>query len=273
MERDHTMTSTDTLISFTPAPLEELQLEHVPRLAPPASAPATFAAWSAPQSVGAEQFRRLAVELSHTRARRPLAKVLVTSAAPGEGKSVSAANLALTLARPGRQRVLLLEGDLHRPTLLARMGVRHDGGLADWLEQRRTLPECLARWSGLPLWVLPAGRSAGLPLELLQACSPASILRLLEPQFDWIVIDSPPLLPMADAAHWARAADGVLLVARANHSRLSDLQRGVRQLEREKWLGVILNDYQAREHHYYDQYYPGSGQPGLAPARQGTRKG
>src|SRR6185312_8245437 len=68
MERDHTMTSTDTLISFTPAPLEELQLEHVPRLAPPASAPATFAAWSAPQSVGAEQFRRLAVELSHARA-------------------------------------------------------------------------------------------------------------------------------------------------------------------------------------------------------------
>jgi capsular exopolysaccharide synthesis family protein len=254
---DDTMTSTENLISFTAAPLEELQLEHVPRLAPPAPAPATFAACAAPQSVGAEQFRRLAVGLLHARTRRPLAKVLVTSAAPGEGKSVSAANLAFTLARPGRQRVLLLEGDLHRPALLARMGLRHEGGLADWLEQRRALPECMARWSGLPLWVLPAGRSAGLPLELLQACSPISILRLLEPHFDWIVIDAPPLLPMADAAHWARAADGVLLVARANHSRQSDLQQGARQLEREKWLGVILNDYSAREHRYYDQYYPG----------------
>ncbi|MGH9478041.1 MAG: tyrosine-protein kinase family protein [Terriglobales bacterium] len=249
------MTSLETLPAAAPAALEDGQLELTARLTPPAPAPAGLVAWAEPQGVGAEQFRRLAVSLQHLRARRTLRRVLITSAAPGEGKSVSAANLALTLARPGTGRVLLLEGDLHRPALLARMGVQFSHGLADWLEGRRELRDCLVRWPTLPFWVLPAARARALPLELLQASPPQEILRQLEPLFDWIVVDAPPLLPMADAAHWAEAADGVLLVVRPGRTRRSDLARARTQLRADRWLGVILNDCNCREHHYYGQYY------------------
>lgn len=253
-----TEAATATLISLSPLPVQAADLERVTALMPPQPVPARFIACADPQSVGAEQFRRLAVSVVHARAQRPLRTLLVSSAAPAEGKTVSAVNLAYTLARPGCERVLLLEGDLHRPALLNRMGVKRERGLADWLEQRLPLAQCMARWSGLPLWLLPAGRRRGLPLELLQTWSPAFILQLLAPHFDWIVVDSPPLLPMADAVHWARAADGVILTVRADRSRLSDIQLAVRQLEREKFLGVVLNECSAREHRYYRRYYPGT---------------
>ncbi|MGH9483636.1 MAG: CpsD/CapB family tyrosine-protein kinase [Terriglobales bacterium] len=261
-----TETAAATLISLSPVPLQAVELERAHIVRPPVPLPAQLVACADPQSVGAEQFRRLAVSLSHTRAQRRLHTVLVSSAAPGEGKTINAANLALTLARPGRERVLLLEGDLHRPALLARMGVQAERGLGDWLEQRLPLGQCLLRWSGLPLWILPAGRRRSLPLELLQTWSPACILELLTPHFDWIIVDSPPLLPMADASHWARATDGVILTVRAERTRLADLQLAVRQIEREQWLGVVLNDCSAREHRYYRHYYPED--PGKGKAGQ-----
>ncbi|MGH9477029.1 MAG: tyrosine-protein kinase family protein [Terriglobales bacterium] len=251
------MATLETMPTLMPAALEATQLELTAHLQPPDPPPPGLIAQAHPQAVGAEQFRRLTVSLQHLRRRRPLRRLLVTSAAPGEGKSLSAANLALTLARPGTGRVLLLEGDLHRPVLPARLGFSCTYGLADWLEGRRGLRDCLLRWPGLPLWLLPAARARALPLELLQATSPDSILQTLDPLFDWIVVDSPPLLPMADAAHWAAAADGVLLVVRAGHTRRSDLRRATSQIERERWLGVILNDCSSREHYYYAQYYSG----------------
>jgi len=253
------MAAVETLIRQPAPPAAGLNLDRVRVLTPPASPPARLVALAAPQSVGAEQFRRLAVGLRHVRAQRRLRTVLVTSPAPGEGKSLSAANLAFTLARPGGERVLLLDGDLHRPAVLARLGVKHRTGLADWLEGRAELDQCLARWPELPLWVLPAAKAAGVPLELLQAQPPAQILPMLESHFDWIVLDSPPLLPMADAAHWARAADGVLLVVRAQRTRRADLLRSLRQLEREQWLGVIVNCSRAPDHRYYSHYYPHPG--------------
>lgn len=254
------MTSVETLSGapvpgLVPAGLQERKLELTAVLTPPAPGPAGLVAHTQPKSVGAEQFRRLAVSLRHLRSRRPLRRLLITSAAPAEGKSVSAANLAITLARPGTGRVLLLEGDLHRPALLRRMGVQFSGGLADWLEGRRELADCLARWPDLPLWVLPAAQAQALPLELLQSTPPADILRAVEGLFDWIVVDAPPLLPMADAAHWAEAADGVLLVVRPGRTRRADLAQARTQLRADRWLGVILNDCSSREHSYYGQYY------------------
>ncbi len=236
---------------------QPLALDSVSPLRLANSRPGSLVAAVSPESLGAEQYRRLAIRLQHLRTQRPLSKLLISSAAPHEGKSLSAANLALTLARPCQQRVLLLEGDLHRPALLARLGAQHGLGLADWLQQRAPLNKCLARWPDLPLWVLPASRATRPPLELLQAQSPARLLSQLDASFDWIVIDSPPLLPLADACHWAQAADGVLMVVRANRTRRSDLELALRQLDRSNWLGVIFNDCHAAEHRYYTQYYPG----------------
>jgi len=246
-------------------PLDRLldrTLDAIPPLELPALSEARAArlpAWSDPEGLGAEQYRRLAIELLHLRARRPLQKILITSAAPAEGKSLCAANLALTLARAnasgGSSRVLLLEGDLHRPALLKRMGVRHPTGLADWLERRAALAQCLARWPDLPLWLLPAARVSRIPLELLHARLPEQILASFAPHFGWIILDAPPLLPMADAMHWARAADGVVLVVREHRTRRSDLLKAARQIEPEKWLGLVLNHCSVPEHRYYSQYY------------------
>jgi capsular exopolysaccharide synthesis family protein len=254
-----TMTvATQTLIPRPPAgAAESFSLDALAPLVPPQPPPANLVALADPESLGAEQYRRLAIGLQHMRLQRPLRTVLVTSAAPGEGKSLSAANLALTLARPGGERVLLMDGDLHRPSLPARLGVGHERGLADWLEGRQPLARCLARWPGLPLALLPAAHTRGLPLELLQARPPAQILAALHAQFEWVILDSPPLLPMADACHWARAADGVLFIVRENHTRRSELLRALRQIERDKWLGVVLNQSSTPEDRYYAQYYPG----------------
>jgi len=253
------MPSAETLMLKPVDDLDEVSLERaLDAIAPlelPTPLPDRLAAWTDPEGLGAEQYRRLAIELLHLRRRRPLQRVLITSAAPAEGKSLCAANLAITLARARGSRVLLLEGDLHRPVLLKRMGVRRDTGLADWLERRAELRQCLARWPGLPLWILPAARVSQVPLELLQARLPENILESLTAHFGWIVIDAPPLLPMADAMHWARAADGVVLVARENRTRSSDLLRAARQIEPEKWLGVVLNECHVREHSYYSRYY------------------
>lgn len=231
-----------------------LRWEMMPVLKPRRHPSDQLAALSQPRSLAAEQYRRLAVGLQFVRQRRELRSLLLTSAAPGEGKTLSAANLAFTLARPGGQRVLLLEGDLHRPSLLRRLDAAQEHGLADWLEGRAALEECIGHWLDLPLWILPAARPSRQPLELLQVSPPEQLLQQLEPHFDWVVVDSPPLLATADAGYWGHACDGVILVVRRDRTRLSDLPAAAGQIERAKWLGVLLNESSVPDHDYYRHY-------------------
>ena len=213
------------------------------------------------ESLGAEKFRFLAVRLRQLRQSRPLKKILITSTIPQEGKSTVAANLACTLARRKQQKTLLLEGDLRRPTLAARFGLGRIPGLCEWLSGQ-TEGINLYRLESLGLWVLPAGEAPQNPLELMQSGKLAPLMSQLEAWFDWIVIDSPPVLPLADASMWSRLADGILLVTRNGTTEKRQLKRGIEAIETSKLLGALVNSSTNAAHtDYYQRYSSQADQP------------
>jgi len=193
------------------------------------------------ESLAAEAFRLLGVRLRHLRRDRPLRKVLITSTIPGEGKSMVAANLACALALTTQQKVLLLEGDLRRPSLSKVFGVGNNRGLCEFLQGDRKLAESIYRLEIPSLWILPAGSSLGNPLELLQSGRLSALMDQLAKWFDWVVIDCPPILPLADTSVWARLADGILLVTRQGTTDKRHLQRGLEALEPKKVIGAVVN--------------------------------
>jgi len=194
-------------------------------------------------SPGAESFRQLRMNL-HSVA--PAVKLLaVTSAAPGEGRSTTAANLALMAAETGR-RVLLVEADLRRPTIAAHLGLREAPGLSEVLAGEATLADALREWGQYPLWVLPAGDVPLNPTELLDSGNMAALLEHARHHFDLTVIDTPPLLPLTDAGVVAPEVDGVLLVARANrtgHEQVRATAAALRTVHGQV-VGCVLNGVQ-----------------------------
>jgi capsular exopolysaccharide synthesis family protein len=213
------------------------------------------------ESLAAEKFRFLGVRLRQLRQSRPLKKILITSSIPQEGKSTVAANLACTLARRKQQKTLLLEGDLRRPTLAERFGLGRIPGLCEWLSGQ-TEGINLYRLESLGLWVLPAGAAPQNPLELMQSGKLAPLMTQLETWFDWIVIDSPPVLPLADASMWSRLADGILLVTRKGTTEKRQLQRGLEAIEKSKLLGALVNSSSNAAHtDYYQRYSSPADQP------------
>jgi len=213
-------------------------------------------------SLGAEKFRFLGVRLRHLRQNRPLKKILITSTIPQEGKSTIAANLACTLARRQNQKTLLLEGDLRRPNIVNQFGLGKLPGLCEWLSGK-TDSVNICKLEGLGLWILPAGSAPENPLELMQSGKLSLLMEQLEAWFDWIVIDSPPVLPLADTSIWSRLSDGILLVTRKGITEKHQLQRGLEAIEKSKLLGALVNGSASVAHGDYYQRYgsPASDSP------------
>jgi capsular exopolysaccharide synthesis family protein len=254
MSEPHTA-SADSFDS-TPSTSSFVDLERCPVLSFSIPAESHLVSVAEEESLGAEKFRFLAVRLRQLRQSRPLKKVLITSTIPQEGKSMVAANLACTLARRKRQRTLLLEGDLRRPTVAAEFGLGRIPGLCEWLSGQ-TKGINLYRLESLGLWVLPAGAAPQNPLELMQSGKLSPLMEQLEASFDWIVIDSPPVLPLADASMWSRLADGILLVTRRGVTEKKQLQRGLASLDTKKLLGALVNGSTDVAHSdYYQRYAP-----------------
>lgn len=209
------------------------------------------------ESLAAEKFRFLGVRLRQLRQNRPLKKILITSSIPQEGKSMVAANLACTLARRQQQKTLLLDGDLRRPALSQTFGLGHLPGLCDWLQSEPGPMRNIYRLEGPGCWFLPAGSSPKNPLELMQSGRLSVLMEQLTAWFDWIVIDSPPVLPLGDTSIWTRLADGVLLVTRQGATQKQQLQRGLDAIDQSKLIGALLNSSrEAASGDYYSRYIP-----------------
>jgi capsular exopolysaccharide synthesis family protein len=208
-----------------------------------------------PESLAAEKFRFLGVRLRQLQQNRPLKKVLVTSSIPEEGKSLVSANLAGVLARRKKQRVLLLEGDLRRPVLAQQFGLGHPPGLAEWLQSDLHAPANIYYLEEPQFWFMPAGKPPVNPMEWMQSGRLSELMAQLTTLFDWIIVDSPPVLPLADTSVWARLTDGTLLVVREGISEKTPLQRGLEILKRFDLLGVVLNTCNDSNHHNYYQRY------------------
>jgi capsular exopolysaccharide synthesis family protein len=209
------------------------------------------------ECLGAEKFRFLSVRLRTIQQTRPLKKLLITSTIPEEGKSMVSGNLAAVLARKKQQKILLLEGDLRRPVLTSRLGLGKLAGLTEWLQNEPSPIANIYRLEDLGVWLLPAGRPADNPLELMQAGRLSGLMDQLSSWFDWIIIDSPPVLPLADTSLWTKLADGILLVAREGVTQKRQLQRGLEILDQSKLLGMVLNSSSNSDHdNYYQRYGP-----------------
>jgi protein-tyrosine kinase len=237
------------------APLEDL--EHCPVLPVSLRDDSRLVSVGKEGSLGAEKFRFLAVRLRQLRHSRPLKKILITSSIPQEGKSTVSANLACTLARRKPQKTLLLEGDLRRPNIVSQFGLGKLPGLCEWLSGESQSIN-IYRLESLGVWILPAGSTPQNPLELMQSGRLSPLMEQLEAWFDWIVIDSPPVLPLADTSLWSRLADGILLVTRKGTTEKQQLQRGLEAIDKSKLLGALVNSSANAAHSDYYQRYTSS---------------
>lgn len=196
-----------------------------------------------PRGPGAQNFRLLSARLANLRkTHKHLKSLQVTSAVSGEGKTLISVNLALTLALLA-SKVLLIEGDLKNPHLAPVLGLSPLPGLADWwCEERPDLRHFLYQLQNLSLWILLAGGKQEATSTLLQSPKFANSFSLLADQFDWIVVDSPPLTAAVEANSWSRLVDGALLVVRQGVTPLIVLRKSLIGLEKPKFVGVVCNE-------------------------------
>jgi capsular exopolysaccharide synthesis family protein len=246
--------------SPVPAPPAEVSgvdaFGQAPVLSPAFTADSRLVCLSDQGSLAAEKFRVLGLKLRHLREKRKLKRIVVTGTAPEEGKSLVAANLALNQSRSRVLKTLLVDGDLRRPTVASRFGCDNSlPGLSECLSGERRLAEVLYRVKGSGLWLLPAGIAPENPLELMQGGRLPELLERLGEFFDWIIIDTPPVVPVADTAFWMKLADGVLLVVREGVSERKVLERALSSFDRSILLGVVVNSCTSIQHNdYYTRY-------------------
>ena len=200
----------------------------------------------------AEAVRLLGVRLRDLRRTRALKTVLITSTIPREGKSTISANLACALAHGSNERILLVDGDLRRPSQSQIFGLPKTRGVSDSVKEENGMQTSVYRLEEPGLWILPAGSASRNPLELLQSHRLPEIMGQLAGYFDWVVIDSPPALPLADTSVWMRLADGILVVTRQGTTEKQQLQKGLEAIDPHKLLGVLLNGTMAST---YSGYY------------------
>jgi receptor protein-tyrosine kinase len=206
-----------------------------------------------------EQFRRLAAVLYHAQAQRQTRSVMIASAVPAEGKSLTATNLALTLGHSYEKRVLLIDADLRRPTLHTLLGVSNTVGLTTMLNDRNTgrLPVVQVQQN---LWLLPAGKPDPNPTSLVTSPVMRELVREAVQEFDWVILDTPPVGLMPDANLLAAMVDAAFVVVNAGKTPYPLVKRAVDAIGLERVLGVVLNRSErsaaagAYSYGYYDYY-------------------
>lgn len=192
-------------------------------------------------SFATEQLRNLRSRLYQERESRALKTVLVTSAMPGEGKTFVCANLAYAFSRQSERRILLLDANLRSSRLHTLPGAPSDPGLTAYLRGEAGLEKILQRGPHENLFLIPGGKPAQNPAELLAGGKFKHLLDELAPLFDWILVDSPAAGPVSDALLLADSCDGVLLVVQGGKTPY-DLAQGVtHELRKKHLLGVVLN--------------------------------
>ena len=203
-----------------------------------------------PGGAWADRFRFLRIRLRELWMGGKLKSILITSPFPQDGKSTVALNLATSLAEQGKRSVLLIEADLHQPTLSHQLGIGVRPGLAACLEDRAEPFSAIHRIEPLGWYLLPAGRAKGNPTELLQSQALAEVFQTTAQHFDWLIVDSPPINPIADAVALRQRTDATLLVARAGRTPVEAVDEAVNLLGRPHLLGIVLNGMEGVNHAY-----------------------
>jgi capsular exopolysaccharide synthesis family protein len=211
-----------------------------------------------PRSPAADRFRLLRMKLKTLAKTGKLKKLLVTGPLAHDGKSTVVMNLATALAERGKRRVLVVEADLHNSSLSDSLRLKPWVGLTECLVDDSTSPlSSIRRIEPLGWYILAAGEPRRNPTELLQSHAFGRVMEQLSPWFDWILIDSPPVIPLTDSISMQQHADASLLVVRAGRTPREAVEKTVELLGKKNIIGIVLNAMEARDHLYY-QYYDGT---------------
>jgi len=205
-----------------------------------------------PKSLAAEQYRQLRTRLAHAEGAQNMRTVLVTSPQKGEGKSITSANLALTMAQELQRRVVIVEADLRKPSLRHLFGLPPGPGLAEYLAGAAELKDVMRFLPDHNLTVLDAGVSPANPAELLGSTAMRRLLDHLRTRFDRVILDTPPVLPLADVAVLAPLVDGALMVVRAGVTPKPAIENALRAFDSSRLLGVVLNESGMEQDYRYE---------------------
>jgi protein-tyrosine kinase len=200
-----------------------------------------------------EQYRRLAATLHHMHRAKGLSTLMLTSASPGDGKTLTAVNLALVLAGSYRYKVLLIDADLRRPSMPDLVATTGGCGLSEALiaqsEQKLALVSITPR-----LTLLPAGSPIANSIEALTSPRMHQILKEASARFDWVIVDAPPVGPATDARLLSKMVGGTLFVIHAGQTQYAEVQKAIEAIGREQILGVVLNGVESAESESYYSY-------------------
>ena len=201
-------------------------------------------AWVSSYSLASEQFRLLATRLQQLQQPRAGFKsILLTSSVPQEGKSLLTLNLAMSLAQGGQQKILVVDADLRKPTVCRTLRLEDLQGIRDWYRTNRPVTDFIRRLDSSNVWVLPAGEGTVDTLELLKSPRTLGLLASMSAVFDWVLIDSAPLLPIADAEVISSITDGTIIVVRCHKSPKNALKQALERVAPQKMIGFLLNDF------------------------------
>lgn len=228
--------------AWTPAEEPVPGARHTPRPAAQVRLDSRLVAATASHSLAAEQFRALRTRIKKAENGRAARAIVITSPGKGDGKSLTAANLALTMAQEYQQRVLLVDGDLRRPAVHRLFGIGDGPGLTDVLAGRATFDEAVVTLTDHELSLLPAGSLPNHPAELLGSSAMRRLLDTARSRYDRVIIDMPPVAPLADLHIVAPMADGVLMIVRAGITPKPAIERALAGLDTSRVLGLVLNE-------------------------------
>jgi len=208
-----------------------------------------------PHEVPGEEFRTLRTRLNHMQSQQDLHSIVVTSASPAEGKTFTAMNLALAQAQL-ESPVLIADLDLRRPVVHNMFQCEKSPGFSDFLLADQKLEDCIRRIEGTNLYFMPAGTQVRNPLELLNMRQVKHSIDAFRKVFNWVILDTPPLLFSADANLLATLTDGTLIVVRIGSTTYDSVIRAMQSLCENNVLGIVANGARAGElYSKYTYYY------------------
>lgn len=207
-----------------------------------------------PKSVAAEAYRSLRTNIQYSSFDKKYKTIVITSANPGEGKSITAGNLALTLAE-GESKVLLVDCDMRKPSVHKNFKVTNTHGLSDVLLQKQKVMDVAHNYKD-NLYIITSGKIPPNPAEMLASKSMTLFLEEMQEHFDYIVLDTPPVNIVADPQILSTKADGTLVVVRASVTKKDDVKSSIDTLKKVNAdiIGTVLNNVENSKNKYYYYY-------------------
>ncbi len=208
-----------------------------------------------PETFAAEEFRKLKTKIFH-HLPNPPHFILVTSTAPGEGKTMVTVNLALAISQEIHKKAILIDGDLRKPSIHLE-AYPNPKGLSDYLLNQTPLSDILLNSEAESLQIIPAGSSTRKSAELIGSRKMSELFRSLRELRDdtYVIIDSSPIISTSEATLLSKLVDGIILVVMGGRAPRESIRRAVKSIDRQKIIGIVFNQIDINPSSYYSKYY------------------